>query len=134
MNPEERRQLDRQNGLEPARLERKLVLAAAVGVMIGGFFPWAQPFDLSVWGFDDGDGFVTLSSGMLTFILVWLEWRRLTAGAAVALGGFVVLVTVVNLSREPGPGIVLSALAGVALVATGLSAVWKFDRVRPTAH
>jgi hypothetical protein len=109
--------------------ERKLILVAAVVAVVGGFFPWRQPLDLAIWGFDDGDGLITMSTAIVVFLLVWLEWRRITAGAAVALGGFLALVAVVNLTTDPGPGVVLAAVASLAMMAAGTSAFRKFGRI-----
>lgn len=106
--------------------ERLVVLIAALGAVFGGFFPWAQPLDLQIWGYDDGDGLITMSSGLITFLFVWLEWRQIAAGAAVVFGGFVFFVAAVNYTPNLGPGIVVAAISSVLMTAAGLSAVWKF--------
>jgi hypothetical protein len=115
---------------ETALLERKLILVATIGAIVGGFFPWTQPFGLGIWGFDDGDGLITMSTAIVIFLLVWLEWRKITAGVAVALGGFIILVAIVNLSSELGPGIILATVANLAIIAAGVSAFWKFEQIR----
>lgn len=115
---------------EVALVERKLILAAAVGAMAGGFFPWTQPFGLGIWGFNDGDGLITMSTSVVVFLLVWSEWRKITASAAVALGGFLILVAIVNLTSGPGPGIILATIANLLIVAAGVSAFWKFRQIR----
>jgi hypothetical protein len=112
---------------ETAVLERKVILVAAVVAMIGGFFPWAQPLDLAVWGYDDGDGLLTLACAAITFLLVGFEWRKITAGATVAIGGFLLLVAFVNVTSDLGPGIILATVGSLLMVAAGLSAVRKFE-------
>lgn len=104
-----------------------MILVAAAGAMVGGFFPWAQPLDLTVWGYDDGDGLVVLSSAAITFLFVWAEWRKVSAYVAIAFALFISLVAAVNLTSEPGPGIVLSALTSVLIATAGVSAVRKFN-------
>jgi hypothetical protein len=113
-----------------ALLERKLILVATLGAMVGGFFPWTQPFGLGIWGFEDGDGLITMSTSVLIFLLVWLEWRKITAGAAVILGGFLILVAIVNLTSEPGPGVILATVTNLLTVLAGVSAIWKFGQIR----
>jgi cell division protein FtsW (lipid II flippase) len=110
-----------------ALLERRIILVAAVVAMIGGFFPWSQPLDLTVWGYDDGDGLLTLACATITFLLAGFEWRKITAGATVAIGGFVLLVAFVNATSDLGPGIVLATIGSLLMVVAGLSAVRKFE-------
>lgn len=110
-----------------ASLERKVILVAAVMAMAGGFFPWAQPLDLAVWGYDDGDGLLTLACAAVLFLFAGFEWRKITAGTTVAVAGFLLVVAVVNLTSDVGPGIVLTIASSLLMAIAGLSAVRKFE-------
>lgn len=132
MNRDEMNEPEQQDISKSALLERKVILVATLGAMVGGFLPWAQPFGLGIWGFDDGDGLITMSTSVLIFLLVWLEWRKMTAGAAVGLGGFLILVAIVNLTSEPGPGVILVTVTNLLIVLAGISAIWNSSQIGNT--
>lgn len=127
MNRDKMNKPEQQDIPKTALLERKLILVATLGAMVGGFFPWAQPFGLGIWGFDDGDGLITMSTSVLIFLLVWFEWRKITACAAIVLGGFLILVAIVNLTSEPGPGVILVTVTNLLIVLAGVSSIRKYS-------
>ncbi|MFC6906711.1 hypothetical protein [Halalkalicoccus tibetensis] len=110
-----------------ARTERQVMLVAALGVILGGFFPWVQPLDLTVWVYDDGDALVVLSSAAVTVIFVWIQWRKITAYIAIAFALFILIVAAVNITSELGPEIILSTVASVTIMIAGASAAHKFE-------
>ncbi|WP_336365005.1 hypothetical protein [Halalkalicoccus salilacus] len=112
-----------------ASLERKIILIATIGTLLGGLFLGVQPLDLTIWDYDNGNGLIPLSFAILIFLFVWVEWRKITAGIAVFIAGFLLLVAVVNLTSDPGLGIILTALSSLVIGTAALSAFWKFRRI-----
>ncbi|MFC6906250.1 hypothetical protein [Halalkalicoccus tibetensis] len=124
MNTKDGRQSDA--SLETASTERQSVLVASVGALTSGFLVWTH-VGPSLWGIDS-DGLVTVSVAALVGLLAWMEWRKTTAGAIAALGGFIVIVAGESLTAGLELGIIASAVAGLVMTVAGSSAVWKFGR------
>jgi hypothetical protein len=103
-----------------------LSIVGAFLLLIGSFLPWAtvQAFfaELSVNGFDAGDGKLTAAAGFVSLILFVLgttlrKWPLFLAGAIVCgLGGLVAGYDVINLSNEFGD----ADLGGLAQASIGI--------------
>lgn len=72
---------------ETTVLERGLALGAAIVAISGGLYSTVELVEASVWDSQvTSDGYVITASAILIFILSWLEWRKLTAGATAMIG------------------------------------------------
>lgn len=102
--------------------ERAWGLTSGAAVVVGSFGPWATFGPFSKGGLD-GDGVITLVLGLLVLAAVWLRRAPLgvlAAGALVALIGIVDTIDVAGsdvLSPSPGWGVLLTAAAGLSVMA-----------------
>jgi hypothetical protein len=102
--------------------ERAWGLASGAAVVVGSFGPWATFGPFSKGGLD-GDGVITLVLGLVVLAAVWLRRAPLgvlVAGALVALIGIIDTIDVAGsqvLSPSPGWGVLLTAAAGLSVVA-----------------
>lgn len=113
--------------------ERAWGLASAVAVVVGSLGPWATFGPFAKNGLD-GDGVITLVLGLLVLAAVWLRRAPLAvlvAGALVALIGIIDTIDVAGsdvLSPSPGWGVLLTAAAGISVVAWAVLEVTRRRR------
>lgn len=119
--------------------ERAWGLASAVAVLVGSVGPWATFGPFTKNGLS-GDGAITLALGLL--VLVAVVVRRAPLGVLVA-GAFVALIGIVDtvdvtaadqlLAPSPGWGVLLTAAAGLSVVAWAVVQLARRRRIPAVA-
>jgi hypothetical protein len=113
-----------------------LIILGGAGLAIGSFLPWGEIFGVTTSGMDGGDGWFTLTAGIvlvgvgyLAFtgavaLPEWLGWVALVVGAGVAILNYFDISGIEGVGVGIGVWIMLAgsvlALAGAVVALVGL--------------